>query len=368
MDKNSYNRAKGILREYFSQDIGDEELVKRFREWLSDGHHWAEKMAALSDLYEEMVEFDKEPDETVYLDYERLKKALRLIDKTKKETHHKHNFIIANIAFRRIWRGVAAAAVLVAIAGGVTEWFFYQRGAEIPTVSAGVGGETSVHADNILVEAPGDVEMALPDGSFVYMRKASSLTYSKDFAHDRSLTLKGEAHFKVNKKKGASPFTVNTDDMAIVAIGTEFKVQSYNRERYTVVWLYEGGLDIHRGAELYPLAAGEQLIYDKELEQVNVKRTIIETPHHVDDVYHFENEPLRDIFEWIETHYGVPIEMDYTTGEIEDYPVTMVNFERNISLDAALQNLSIMTRNFGYNIVKDADGQLRVKVFAVKTM
>jgi hypothetical protein len=99
-----------------------------------------------------------------------------------------------------------------------------------------------------------------------------------------------------------------------------------------------------------------------------VKRTIIETPHHVDDVYHFENQSLRDIFRWIETHYDVTVDLDYTTGSIENYPVTVVNFERNISLDAALQNLSIITRNFGYNIVKDADGRLRVKVFAVKTM
>ncbi|MDR0977339.1 MAG: FecR family protein [Prevotellaceae bacterium] len=262
---------------------------------------------------------------------------------------------------------VAAATVLLVIAGGVTRWFFYQPGAETPVVSAGVGEETIVYADKIMVEATHDEGMALPDGSFVYIRKESSLTYSKDFEHDRSLTLKGEAHFKVNKRQGASPFTVNTDGMAIVATGTEFKVQSYNAERYTVVWLYEGGLNIRRGAKRYPLAAGGQLIYDKELDKINVKHTIIGMPRAIDDVYHFEEETLGDIFRWLEAHYGVPIDTDYITADIENTPVALVNFERDVSLDTALQNLSIITRNFGYELVKE-NGILRVKVFAVKTM
>ncbi|MDR0961325.1 MAG: FecR family protein [Mediterranea sp.] len=367
----SYNRAKGILREFFSQEIKDEELIKRFREWFADERHAAaEKQAALSDLYEEMVGFEKEPDKEVYLAFEKLKSALRLPDADEDfGEQHKHEFIIRRPAtFRRMAMRVAAVLIPVVVLASAG-WFLFQRDTALKTMEAvGKKQETPVYAD-IHVEAPQDLEMALPDGSFVYMRKKSQIVYSNNFERDRSLTLKGEAHFKVNKKKGASPFTVTTNNISVVATGTEFKVHAYDRERYTVVWLYEGGVDIHRDAKTYTLKPGQQLIYDKTKSQVNVKEIIVGSAKEVSDIISFEQKPLSDAFQWIESYYGVKIEVDdgdATANLTEE--IVSVNFENNISLDDALLYLSIISKGFGYNIVKDANGMLIVKVFAVKTL
>jgi ferric-dicitrate binding protein FerR (iron transport regulator) len=378
MDTKSYNRAKAILDEFYAQDASSPELTERFRLWLSDDRHAApEKEAALEQLYDEQMGFDEWPDQTVYQDYEQLKGILGLATAAADTTHRDHPHttqphtpqphtpIPHTHRLRTLWR--VAAVLLPAVVLTGAGWLFYGRhaapAADAPVATVPTG---PVYAD-IHVEAPQDMEMALPDGSFVYMHKSSSLVYSDDFRHNRSLTLKGEADFKVNKRKDASPFTVRTQSgLSVVATGTEFKVQAYNHDRYTVVWLYEGGLNIHHRTDTYPLTSGQQLIFDQELDHINVKDVQLATPKTLSDVITFPRTPLRDILQWIESYYGVRVDVHQNSivGNITAEPVS-VKFTRTDSLDEALLRLSIITGTFRYTIVKDADGLLRVNILPI---
>ena len=64
-------------------------------------------------------------------------------------------------------------------------------------------------------------QIELPDGSKVYLNTQSSISYTDDW--DRSLTLRGEAFFEVQK---GMTFTVSTQAGSVEVLGTSFNVSS----------------------------------------------------------------------------------------------------------------------------------------------
>jgi transmembrane sensor len=76
----------------------------------------------------------------------------------------------------------------------------------------------------------------LPDNSKVVLNANSEISYlKKEWEKKRSLTLKGEAYFKVQKGK---KFTVQTTIGKVTVLGTQFNVKQ--REGYFEVKTYEG--------------------------------------------------------------------------------------------------------------------------------
>jgi transmembrane sensor len=76
----------------------------------------------------------------------------------------------------------------------------------------------------------------LPDNSEVVLNANSEISYiQKEWKKKRSLTLKGEAFFKVQK---GEKFTVNTTIGRVTVLGTQFNVKE--REDYFEVKTYEG--------------------------------------------------------------------------------------------------------------------------------
>lgn len=76
----------------------------------------------------------------------------------------------------------------------------------------------------------------LPDNSEVLLNANSKISYViKDWKKSRSLTLNGEAYFKVQK---GNKFTVNTAIGKVTVLGTEFNIKE--RENYFEVKTFEG--------------------------------------------------------------------------------------------------------------------------------
>lgn len=84
-------------------------------------------------------------------------------------------------------------------------------------------------------------ELVLPDGSEIALRSGSSVTYNKNFASRRNISLKGEALFSV-KKDAEHPFNVVTVHGNIQVLGTVFSVRSFDNEHYTKALLKEGSI------------------------------------------------------------------------------------------------------------------------------
>ena len=86
-------------------------------------------------------------------------------------------------------------------------------------------------------------ELALSDGTIVYLNSGSSLRYPVRFikSENRQVFLNGEAYFDVTKDP-KHPFVVNSNDMNIKVLGTKFNVTSYKEDAKTYTVLVEGSV------------------------------------------------------------------------------------------------------------------------------
>lgn len=117
-------------------------------------------------------------------------------------------------AFPRFQRYVAAACVVVAVFLSVSLYI----GIKI--------GQPEM-AQQTYSNWGGKSEVALPDGSNVWIHSATSLTYNTNYySKNRNVRLNGEAYFDVAHDKD-HPFVVETEGMKITVHGTKFNVESF---------------------------------------------------------------------------------------------------------------------------------------------
>lgn len=110
------------------------------------------------------------------------------------------------------------------------------------------------------------VHQELPDGSKISLNRTTILEYEESFNEKvRKVKLKGEAHFEVahNPKK---PFMVESGDILVTVLGTNFVVKAYDNEDHVQVIVKSGRVSVrntHTGKEVI-LSAGDEADFSKE--------------------------------------------------------------------------------------------------------
>ena len=108
---------------------------------------------------------------------------------------------------------------------------------------------SSVTADaglNTLSTHKGETyKVKLPDGSFVWLNAASSLTYPASFAQSKSrkVRLEGEAYFEIEKDE-KHPFIVQSAGQDVTVLGTHFNIKAYKEEAGVITTLVEGSVRV----------------------------------------------------------------------------------------------------------------------------
>lgn len=94
----------------------------------------------------------------------------------------------------------------------------------------------------------GKYEVALSDGTIVFLNAASSLSFPTSFGNkgDRNVVLKGEAYFEVAHRPD-QPFYVQSGGQLIKVLGTHFNVNAYTDEQSVKTTLLQGSV-----AVIYP--------------------------------------------------------------------------------------------------------------------
>ncbi len=97
----------------------------------------------------------------------------------------------------------------------------------------------------------GQYELALADGTKVWLNAGSTIKYPASFASLKSrwVSLVGEAYFEVAKDK-LHPFLVSTKGQQIAVLGTHFNVSAYADEPNIKTMLLEGSVRIDPTNEL----------------------------------------------------------------------------------------------------------------------
>lgn len=175
---------------------------------------------------------------------------------------------------------------------------------------------------NISNHTEGVMEVLLNDGSHVFLKPKSQISFREPFDDSqRMIALEGEAFFTVSGDS-LRPFLVNTNEVITKVLGTSFTVSAFPDEDNITIAVMTGKVSVmtkkDRNATSGPLketilTPNQKIIYNKNKHMVSraiVKEPVPILPAEVVKRMHFEAAPIRKIFEGLEQVYGVDIEFD----------------------------------------------------------
>ena len=162
----------------------------------------------------------------------------------------------------------------------------------------------------------GTYQIALPDGSNVWLNANSTLKYPSRFdGKERVVELEGEAYFDVSQQPSANsqqasfvPFLVKTNNQTVEVLGTEFNISAYSNDPVTKTTLVEGSVKVsaHAVNASTLLKPGEQglLLHDR------IERKTVDTEAYTawrNGLFVFNETPLEDIMLSLGRWYDVDV-------------------------------------------------------------
>ncbi|MCB0687788.1 MAG: FecR domain-containing protein [Saprospiraceae bacterium] len=199
--------------------------------------------------------------------------------------------------------------------------------------------EMVMHETSVQVQ-----EIALPDGSKVWLNQGSKVEYASNF-QPRTIHLTGEAIFEVRHLSSDETFTVETDVTKVTVLGTVFMVNSGLESKGATVFVKEGkvafeALDKKENVEI--LTAGQQAVYNVNLHSVSR----IENPssnlfNWRTGSFSFNDSPLAEILPALESYFGVK----FNIANPDLLSCTYNSEFSNMNIEEMLEELS-----FGLNL------------------
>lgn len=177
-----------------------------------------------------------------------------------------------------------------------------------------------------LSEAPlgQKARIELPDGSKVWLNSGSSIRYSSDFNRkDRTVELKGEAFFEVEKNTG-KPFFVHTSFLDVKVTGTVFNINAYSDEPTIETSLVEGSVLLlpAKGDKVFRLTPGQVLSFSKTSSAISTSGLDEEAAiGWKDNRLIFINDDFSKLVRKIEKWYN--IEVVYDPDKFKDNKLTV---------------------------------------------
>ncbi len=155
--------------------------------------------------------------------------------------------------------------------------------------------------------------LTLADGSEIWLNSGSRLLFPNVFnTEKREIFLEGEAYIKVKADK-SKPFIVNTNELSVEALGTEFNVSSYRQDDIVKTVLAKGRVRIRKVNDLLftksiYLEPNQIASYNKTTQESFVKE--VDVSYHTswkDGYFLFDGEELNRITKKLERFYDIEI-------------------------------------------------------------
>ena len=179
----------------------------------------------------------------------------------------------------------------------------------------------------------------LPDGSEVMLNTNSSISYDKDFLEDRTLTLKGEAFYKVAK---GSTFTVRTDAGEVQVLGTSFNV--FAREHMLTVSCKTGKVKVTTKGQSQLLLPGDRASLEEgKLNKSEVQLSTINSWVYGDTA--FEDSTMQEVVSSLVHKYELTLKVEYPSLDKMYFTGSFVNND----LDKALE-MVFLPMNIKYSL------------------
>lgn len=188
--------------------------------------------------------------------------------------------------------------------------------------------------------------VTLSDGSKVYLDVYSSITYPEKFEKEnRTISFeKGNAFFKITGDNNR-PFTIEMDSTAVKVLGTSFNI-SKNKKVINVDVKTGKVMFLTNGDPQAILTAGNAASYDLEKDVI----TTFSNQNQNSDAWltgelRFVDEPLAKVFDKLEEHYHVTIDLDSNLSHLGKLNATF----QNNDLDEVI---TVLQRTYPITIVK----------------
>lgn len=233
---------------------------------------------------------------------------------------------------------IAAAASVIVLLG--LWWLAGQR-----------QNTVTIHAD------VGVKEVRLEDGSAVFLRDGSSLTYSREFDKGaREVKLTGEAFFDVTPDPGR-PFRIEAAQAAVEVVGTSFSVNTNDNRVELIVKTGRVKFGANTGGEVVFVGAGERAM----LAQNAVTKTInadINFDAWQSKQLVFNNTPLPEAAKVLSDHYKVNITLKKEDSVQLSAAAITARFNDQ-SLASVLEEIALIT---SYRVQRLSEGNYEISI------
>jgi transmembrane sensor len=202
------------------------------------------------------------------------------------------------------------------------------------------------------------VQDTLPDGSTAFLNKKSELSFEYNAREKtRKVKLKGEAFFSV-KHKEDKPFVIETGDILVRDIGTEFNLKSYPENDTIEIVVAEGEVQFYTLNDAgLNLKAGEKGLYSKKNKEFyRAEKIDTNTLAYKTKVFSFNNTDLGAVVNLLNNVYDSKIRLinkdlhncRLTANFKEDDPETIV--------EVIAETMSLTIVHQGDEILLDGKG------------
>lgn len=226
---------------------------------------------------------------------------------------------------------VFRAAAILSIPLLLTTIYFYQQARSLnPEYITSNVSEKSYNTFQASLGAR--TQVALPDGSLVWLNSGSTLTCPTVFnSLSRNVELKGEAFFEVVKNPKV-PMVVSAGNIKVKVYGTRFNVNSFLDGGSIETTLVDGKVTIISGdsGDEYQLSPGYTAHYSPEDQKLNVSKVIDMDAFTgwKEGKLLFQNEPFSEIVKKLERWYNVDIQL--SDASIGTYTLYATFFDESI--------------------------------------
>lgn len=108
-----------------------------------------------------------------------------------------------------------------------------------------------------------------PDGSRAFMHRNTTISYARDFARNRRVTINGEAYFTVARDE-RHPFTVKGREVKVTVLGTEFDMRAFDREGVAEVALAAGKVEVVSGRNSVTLRPNQRARINRDKNKIEI--------------------------------------------------------------------------------------------------
>lgn len=266
-----------------------------------------------------------------------------------KNTIHANEVSVIHLpAWKRfLWRGMAAAAVLLVCSALYLEWPALQN---------------SLHPVKLTVlQVPADQkkEITLADHSQVWVNAGSEIKYPKNFnGRVREVYLSGEAYFDI-AHDAHRPFIIHTGKVITTVLGTAFNIREDKSKSTIEITVSRGKVSVANGEKLLGVLTPDQQISFNTVKEETIRETV-----NADAVIawqqsgvHFDDVRFADAVLQLQQRFHVKI--DFANDKLKDCRFTGASLngellDHILKVICAFNNATYLKRSDGSIIIHGA--------------